>query len=81
MPYFFLATKESNQEVVDTIVQYCKTNLPRYYHVDPLQDIQVLTPMQRGECGGSKSEPGAAGSHESIKDLSAERRHTVPAEG
>ena len=48
---FFFATKESNQEVVDTIIQYCKTNLPRYYHVDPLQDIQVLTPMQRGECG------------------------------
>ena len=48
---FFFATKESNQEVLDTIVQYCKTNLPRYYHVDPLQDIQVLTPMQRGECG------------------------------
>ena len=48
---FFFATKESNQEVVNTIVQYCKTNLPRYYHVDPLQDIQVLTPMQRGECG------------------------------
>ena len=48
---FFFATKESNQEVVDTIVQYCKTNLPRYYHVDPQQDIQVLTPMQRGECG------------------------------
>lgn len=48
---FFFVTKESNQEVVDTIVQYCRTNLPRYYHVDPLQDIQVLTPMQRGECG------------------------------
>lgn len=48
---FFFATKQTNQEVVDTVVQYCKTNLPRYYHVDPLQDIQVLTPMQRGECG------------------------------
>ena len=48
---FFFVTKESNQEVLDTIVQYCRTNLPRYYHVDPLQDIQVLTPMQRGECG------------------------------
>ena len=48
---FFFAAQESNQEVVDTIVRYCKTNLPRYYHVDPLQDIQVLTPMQRGECG------------------------------
>ena len=48
---FFFATKQSNQEVVDTIIQYCRMNLPRYYHVDPLQDIQVLTPMQRGECG------------------------------
>lgn len=48
---FFFATKQTNQEVVDTIVQYCKTKLPRYYQVDPLQDIQVLTPMQRGECG------------------------------
>ena len=48
---FFFVTKESNQEVVDTISQYCRTNLPKYYHVDPLQDIQVLTPMQRGECG------------------------------
>lgn len=33
---FFFAPKESNQDVVNTIVQYCKTNLPRYYHVDPL---------------------------------------------
>jgi exodeoxyribonuclease V alpha subunit len=48
---FFFATQESNQDVIDTILRYCKTNLPKYYHVDPLQDIQVLTPMQRGECG------------------------------
>ena len=48
---FFFASRETNQEVVETVVQFCKTNLPRYYQVDPLQDIQVLTPMQRGECG------------------------------
>lgn len=48
---FFFAEKESNQEVVETMIQYCKTNLPRYYHADPFEDIQVLTPMQRGECG------------------------------
>ncbi len=48
---FFFASKTTNQEVVDTIVQYCKMNLPRYYHVDPFTDIQVLTPMQRGDCG------------------------------
>ena len=28
-------------------------NLPRYYHADPLRDIQVLTPMQRGTVGAA----------------------------
>ena len=50
---FFFAGKESNEEVVDTLVQYCTKNLPRYYHVDAFQDIQVLTPMQRGICGAA----------------------------
>ena len=34
-------------------MKYCTENLPRYYHVDALQDIQVLTPMQRGVCGAA----------------------------
>ncbi|MDD6213354.1 MAG: ATP-dependent RecD-like DNA helicase [Clostridiales bacterium] len=50
---FFFAAKETNEEVVETLVQYCTKNLPRYYHVDALQDIQVLTPMQRGICGAA----------------------------
>lgn len=50
---FFFAAKETNEEVVDLLVKYCTQNLPRYYHVDALQDIQVLTPMQRGVCGAA----------------------------
>ncbi len=50
---FFFASKATNEEILDVIVSYCKTNLPRYYHVDPINDIQVLTPMQRGECGAA----------------------------
>ena len=50
---FFFAGKESNEEVVDTLVRFCTENLPRYYHVDAFQDIQVLTPMQRGICGAA----------------------------
>ena len=45
--------EEINDEAVDTIVQYCTKNLPAYYHVDSLEDIQVLTPMQRGVCGAA----------------------------
>ena len=50
---FFFAGKGTNEEVVETLVKYCKTNLPRYYHVDAFRDIQVLTPMQRGICGAA----------------------------
>lgn len=48
---FFFAGKDTNEEIVETLVQYCTQNLPRYYHVNALQDIQVLTPMQKGICG------------------------------
>lgn len=50
---FFFAGKETNEEVVETLVQYCTRNLPNYYHVDARTDIQVLTPMQRGICGAA----------------------------
>lgn len=50
---FFFSGKETNEEVVDTLVKYCTRNLPSYYHVDALRDIQVLTPMQRGICGAA----------------------------
>ena len=45
--------EEINNEAVDTIVRYCTKNLPAYYRVDPLEDIHVLTPMQRGVCGAA----------------------------
>jgi len=50
---FFFATKDNNQDIIDMLVKYCTENLPKYYHVDPLKDIQVLTPMQRSEVGAA----------------------------
>lgn len=50
---FFFASKETNEDVVETLVQFCTKNLPRYYHADAFRDIQVLTPMQRGICGAA----------------------------
>ena len=50
---FFFASRDTNEEVVETLVRWCTKNLPQYYHVDALQDIQVLTPMQRGVCGAA----------------------------
>ena len=38
--------------MVETIVQLCKKRLPDHYHpLDPIGDIQVLTPVRKGELG------------------------------
>ena len=56
------------KEAAETITELVKTNLPRYYRI-PSQEIQVLTPMQRGVVGASNlnqelqaaSNPGSIG--------------------
>ncbi len=37
--------------VVDTVVDLCVHQLPRQFNLDPIRDIQVLTPMHKGEVG------------------------------
>lgn len=49
---FFFVTKEDPQEAADTIVELVKKKLPAYYRV-PANQIQVLTPMQRGVVGAT----------------------------
>ncbi len=48
---FFFVEEEEPQKVVETIKELCAKRLPNYYKVDPVNDIQVLCPMQRGEAG------------------------------
>lgn len=48
---FFFMEEEEPQKVVETIKELCSRRLPKYYNVDPVSDIQVLCPMQRGETG------------------------------
>ncbi len=50
---FFFASRTTNEETADLVVQYCTRNLPAYYHADPFQQIQVLNPMQKGVCGAA----------------------------
>ncbi len=45
---FFFIEREDPEEAARTIIELVKTKLPRHYHTT---DIQVLTPMQRGEEG------------------------------
>jgi len=48
---FFFMEANDLPKIVENIKSLCKDRLPGYYSVDPINDIQVITPMQRGEVG------------------------------
>ncbi len=48
---FFFIEEEEPAKVVETIKELCAKRLPKHYNVSPIDDIQVLCPMQRGEAG------------------------------
>jgi exodeoxyribonuclease V alpha subunit len=47
---FFFISKETSEEIADTIVELVRDRLPRAYSCTK-EDIQVLTPMQKGVLG------------------------------
>lgn len=50
---FFFAAADSPESALALIVDFCSKRLPRYYGADPMTDIQVLTPMQKGTIGAA----------------------------
>jgi exodeoxyribonuclease V alpha subunit len=48
---FFFVEEELPENIPALISELCSKRLPSYYKADPIRDIQVLTPMQRGETG------------------------------
>jgi exodeoxyribonuclease V alpha subunit len=48
---FFFIEEEDPKKAAETIKELCTTRLPGYYKVNPIDDIQVLCPMQRGDTG------------------------------
>ncbi|MCR4441714.1 MAG: ATP-dependent RecD-like DNA helicase [Peptococcaceae bacterium] len=48
---FFFIEENDAARVVEIIKNLCSSRLPAYYRVDPIDDIQVLAPMTRGEAG------------------------------
>ena len=50
---FFFIEEEDNEGVLRTIETLCIKRLPNYYKVNPIKDIQILTPMQRSETGAA----------------------------
>ena len=48
---FFFIPKSKPNEIVTTILELCDRRLPNFNGYDSLADIQVLTPMKKGEVG------------------------------
>ncbi|MBR2736686.1 MAG: ATP-dependent RecD-like DNA helicase [Firmicutes bacterium] len=49
---FFMIGKRRETEILDTILDLCEKRLPGYYtELDPIRDIQVLTPVKKGIIG------------------------------
>ena len=44
---------ETPEEIHDILLEVVAQRLPRYYQCDPVKDIQVLAPMNRGGLGRS----------------------------
>ena len=50
---FYFIEQEDPQKVMELIIALVKERIPRRFGFDPLDDIQVLTPMHRGVVGGT----------------------------
>lgn len=48
---FFFIRKETNEEILSEITGLVSERLPKYYGVDKLKDIQILSPMRKGTLG------------------------------
>lgn len=48
---FFFIEQEEPARVARTVVELACRRIPLRFHLDPMEDVQVLSPMHRGEAG------------------------------
>lgn len=48
---FYFIEHRNPERVVSTIVELCRTAIPQHFSLDPVNDIQILTPMHKGVVG------------------------------
>ena len=48
---FYFIEQEDPEKILDIILELCKTRIPRRFNYDPVNEIQVLTPMHKGVVG------------------------------
>ena len=48
---FFFIEQDDPARVAKTVVELVCRRIPQRFHMDPMEDVQVLSPMHRGEAG------------------------------
>jgi exodeoxyribonuclease V alpha subunit len=48
---FFFMDRAEPEQIAETLVEMVKTRIPGKFRLDPLRDVQVLCPMNRGSLG------------------------------
>ncbi|MDR2515439.1 MAG: ATP-dependent RecD-like DNA helicase [Christensenellaceae bacterium] len=48
---FFFERRQGGRAVADSVTALCLARLPEFFHIDPIMEIQVLSPVKRGEAG------------------------------
>jgi len=51
---FYFLKEEDPERAAEEIIRLCTTRLPRSYHLNPLRDVQILTPMYKGAVGADQ---------------------------
>ncbi len=51
---FYFIEQENPETVIQTIKKLVKERIPKRFNLNPIDEIQVLTPMQKGSVGGVK---------------------------
>jgi len=48
---FYVLERRTPEEAIEAVRELVTTRIPRGFKLDPIEDVQVLTPMQRGPVG------------------------------
>ena len=72
---FFFERASSPSDAANRIVTLCSTRLPGFLGLDPVRQMQVLSPTKKGECGvwmlnqllQAEFNPPASGRHERVR--------------
>lgn len=48
---FFFLEREDPEQTVTSLITMIRERIPKRYHLDPIDDVQVLCPMHRGSLG------------------------------